>query len=154
MAVRSTELASKFRTQFPSATIQVWPLEMESYDSIHAFPRRAVAELSRIDMAILNAGMQTAYFSTVLDTGHEKLVQVNYLSIMLLGILLLLVLKAKSPPGQPGRSIIVSSGTSRGAKISEPNGAPVLSALDDKSRPWDPIERYALPGTVLQKLFV
>ncbi|KAI1415451.1 hypothetical protein F5Y13DRAFT_207186 [Hypoxylon sp. FL1857] len=109
-----------------------------------SFSRRADAELSRLDIVILNAGVQTAYFSIIPGTGHEKLVQVNYPSTMLLGILLLPILKAKSPSGQPGRLTIISSGTARGAKISQPNGATVLSALDDKSRPWDPVERYAV----------
>jgi NAD(P)-dependent dehydrogenase (short-subunit alcohol dehydrogenase family) len=157
IAVRSTvkgeQVASKFRTKFPNANIKVWPLEMESYDSIQAFARRAYSELSRLDIAILNAGMQTADFNIVLSTGHEKYIQVNYLSTMLLGLLLLPVLKAKSPPGEPGRLSIVSSGTARRAKISAPIGTSVLPALDDKSRPWNAVERYAV-SKLLGHLFM
>ncbi|KAI0133569.1 hypothetical protein BJ170DRAFT_166403 [Xylariales sp. AK1849] len=148
IAVRSTkkgeEVASKFRAQYPKANILVWYLEMESYDSIQAFACRADAELSRLDIAILNAGVQVADFRLDSSTGHEKLVQVNYLSTVLLAFLLLPVLKAKSPLGQPGRLNIVSSGSARGANISELMGAPVLPALDDTSRPWNPVERYAV----------
>ena len=157
IAVRSIErgekVASRFHTEYPKANIQVWHLEMESYDSIQAFAGRAATELSRLDIAILNAGMQILRFETVSSTGHEKLVQVNYLSTMLLGILLLPVLKARSPPGQPGRLTIVNSGTARGVKISEPKGTPVLPALDGKSRPWNPVERYAV-SKLLGHLFM
>ncbi|KAI2472640.1 hypothetical protein F4781DRAFT_428062 [Annulohypoxylon bovei var. microspora] len=157
IAVRSAEkgeqVVSELRTQFSKATIQVWPLEMESYESIQAFVRDLDSQLPRLDIAILNAGMQTADFSVVRGTGHEKLVQVNYLSTMLLGILLLPVLKTKSPPKQPGRLTIVSSGTARGAKISGLEGAPVLSTLDDSSRPWAPVERYAV-SKLLSHLFI
>ncbi|KAI1441906.1 hypothetical protein F5Y02DRAFT_410533 [Annulohypoxylon stygium] len=157
IAVRSAEkgeqVALKFRSQFPEATIQVWPLDMESYDSIQTFIYRVKAKLPRLDIAILNAGMQAAQFSVVPGTGHERLIQVNYLSTMLLGILLLPILKTKSSPMQPGRLTIVSSGTARGAKISGLDGAPVLSALDDISRPWDPVERYAV-SKLLGHLFM
>jgi len=125
---------------------------MESYDSIQDFTRRASAELPRLDIAILNAGMQTADFTVVESTGHEKLVQVNYLSTMLLGILLLPLLKAKSPAGSPGRLTIINSGSARGAAIAE-NETPVLPALDDESRPWKPVERYAV-SKLLGHLFI
>ncbi|KAI8962998.1 hypothetical protein F5Y11DRAFT_173117 [Daldinia sp. FL1419] len=157
VAVRSTEkgerVASELRAHFPKANIRVWPLEMESYDSIQAMARRANSELSRLDIVILNAGMQAAEFNIVPATGHERLIQVNFLSTMLLAILLLPILKAKAPPNQPRRLTIVNSGTARGAKISEPHGSLILSALDDKSRPWNPIERYAV-SKLLGHLFI
>ncbi|KAK6079206.1 short-chain dehydrogenase [Seiridium cupressi] len=157
IAVRSTEkgekVAAEFRSKFPKANIQVWSLEMESYESILAFARRSEAELSRLDIAILNAGIQALQFSLVPETKHEKLIQVNYLSTMLLAILLLPVLKAKSPPGEPGRLTIVSSGTARGSQISSPPGSPILSILDDKSAPWDPVARYAV-SKLLGHLFI
>ncbi|RDW89760.1 putative short-chain dehydrogenase reductase family protein-3 [Coleophoma cylindrospora] len=156
IAVRSTEkgeqVASKFRAEYPKSKIQVWSLEMESYDSIQAFAHRVEVEISRLDIAILNAGMQTANFSTTPSTGHEKLVQVNYLSTMLLGILLLPALKTKSPLGTPGRLSVVSSGTARGAKICTPKGMAVLPALDKPSS-WHPVERYAV-SKLLGHLFM
>lgn len=157
IAVRSTEkgnrVASEFCTQYPNASIQVWSLEMESYESIQAFVRRADAELPRLDIAILNAGIQALHFTTVPETGHERLLQVNYLSTMLLAILLLPVLKRKSPAGEPGRLTIISSGTARGARISGPEGSPVISHLDDKAQPWNPVTRYAVTK-LLGHLFI
>ncbi|KAI0160842.1 hypothetical protein GGR52DRAFT_561903 [Hypoxylon sp. FL1284] len=157
IAARSVErgetVASQLRSQFPNADIKVWSLEMESYASIQNFARRAGTELSRLDLAILNAGMQTASFGVVVGTGHETPVQVNYLSTVLLALLLLPILGAKSPAGHPGRLTIVSSGTARGAKLPECGGAQILSVLDDQSRPWDPVERYAV-SKLLGHLFV
>lgn len=156
LAVRSTEkgeiVASKFRTDYPGATVHVWCLDMESYDSIQKFVHR-VGLLSRLDIAILNAAMQALEFGIVSSTRHEQEIQVNYLSTMLLAILLLPILKAKSPPGVPGRLSIVSSGTVRGAKIVEPKDAPVLAGLDNKSQKWNPIERYAV-SKLLGHLFM
>ncbi|TVY92162.1 Short chain dehydrogenase, partial [Lachnellula willkommii] len=157
IAVRSAEkgqqVASVLRVQYPKANIQVWSLEMESYESIQAFAPRAEAELPRLDIAILNAGTQAIELITVPSTGHEKLVQVNYLSAMLLGILLLPVLKSKSPSGKPRRLTIVNSGTARGATISLPKDTPILTALDDKSGVFDMFGRYAV-GKLRGHLFV
>jgi NAD(P)-dependent dehydrogenase (short-subunit alcohol dehydrogenase family) len=152
MAVRSTEkgdrIAADLRSQYPKADIKVWFLEMESYDSIQALARRA-DELARLDIAILNAGIQAAYFTTVPATGHEKYIQVNYLSTMLLAILLLPILKTKTDG--PGRLSIVSSGTARGGTISFDR--PILATLDDKSLGFNPVERYAV-SKLLGHLFV
>ncbi|TVY33176.1 Short-chain dehydrogenase/reductase [Lachnellula subtilissima] len=131
MAVRSTAkgeaVASKFRRQFPKADVQVWSLEMKSYGSIQAFARRVNDELSRLDIAILSAGMQISNFAVV-PYGTRDI-----------------------DPG-PGRLTIINSGTARGATIPKPKGGPVLSALD-KSRPWDPVERYAI-SKLLAHLFL
>jgi NAD(P)-dependent dehydrogenase (short-subunit alcohol dehydrogenase family) len=156
IAVRSPDkgeqVAITFRNQFPKATIQVWSLEMESYDSIRSFAHRADTELSRMDIVILNAGLQLGHFQTVPSTGHEKLIQVNYLSTMLLAILMLPILKVKSPPNEPGRLSIINSGTARGAKLSIPEGSHVLPALDDP-RSFNAIERYAV-SKMLAHLFM
>ena len=141
LTARSTtkgeQVAAELRAEYPQADIEVWFLEIESYDSIQAVARRA-AEIPRLEIAVLNAGMQTAAFMT-LPSGPERSVQVHYLSTMLLAMLLLPVLKAKRPArSQPGWLTIVSSGTARGATISfEPEDTPiqVLPILDDKSRP-------------------
>ncbi|KAJ4252728.1 hypothetical protein NW762_010634 [Fusarium torreyae] len=157
MAVRSRnkgeQVAEAFRTEFPHANVQIWPLEMQSYDSIQVLARRAETELPRLDIVILNAGVQSAHFTIISETGHEKLIQVNFLSTMLLALLLLPVLKGKSNKGRPGRLTVVSSGTARSAVLSGPEGAPILATLDDKSRPWKPIERYAI-SKLLGHLFM
>jgi NAD(P)-dependent dehydrogenase (short-subunit alcohol dehydrogenase family) len=157
MAVRSTkkgeQIAAKFRFEYPNANIYVWELEMESYDSVQNFARQAESSLSRLDIVILNAAVQSATFDIIHSTGHERLIQVNYLSTMLLAILLLPSLKNKSPKGEPGRLSIVSSGTARGAVLSGATGVPILKVLDDETRPWKPVERYAV-SKLLGHLFM
>ncbi|RYP12903.1 hypothetical protein DL765_007119 [Monosporascus sp. GIB2] len=86
--------ADALRREFPGSNISVWLLDHESYDSIRAFVSRCET-LPRIDFAILNAAVAKHDFTTVSATGHETMLQVNYLSTVLLTILLLPVLKSK-----------------------------------------------------------
>jgi NAD(P)-dependent dehydrogenase (short-subunit alcohol dehydrogenase family) len=146
LAVRSVEkgesVASKFRLAHPNAKIEVWPLEMSSYESIQTFCQRVQTDLSRLDITILNAGAIQGEFG-LCPTGHEQVIQVNYLSTFLLAILMLPIAKNKAPLGTPGRLTIVSSGVALWAKMPNRNERPLLSSFDDtKISPWDPVERY------------
>lgn len=135
IAVRSLNkgenAAANLRKQYPDATISVWPLDMLSYESIQEFASRAEKELPRLDIAILNAGMANSAFKLA-ATGHEETMQVNFLSTMLLSILLLPLLKKKSPAGSPGRLTIVTSMLSLTAKFAQKNETPLLKAFDDE----------------------
>ncbi|KAK9365531.1 hypothetical protein V1509DRAFT_632923 [Lipomyces kononenkoae] len=146
LAVRSPEkgeyAANKLRAEYPTAKIDVWPLEMTSYPSIQAFCQRVETELSRLDITILNAGIIQENFGTC-STGHEEVIQVNYLSTFLLSILMLPICKNKAPPGRPGRLTIVSSGVALWAKLPNRDKRPLLASFDDPNgQPWDPVERY------------
>ncbi|KAH7397774.1 hypothetical protein BKA64DRAFT_753442 [Cadophora sp. MPI-SDFR-AT-0126] len=98
IAVRSLEkgnaAATKLR-KLSKAVVEVWELDMCFYASIQSFARRAET-LSQIDIVILNAGVMKLAFNTVPSTGHEETIQVNYLSTILLALLFLPILKAKS----------------------------------------------------------
>ena len=87
--------ATILRNQYPKATVEVWTLDMASYDSIRAFVEKCNT-MKRLDIAILNSGLAMIPFSIVKETGHEEMFQVNYLSTVLLAILLLPVLKSKA----------------------------------------------------------
>ncbi|OKL57911.1 hypothetical protein UA08_06444 [Talaromyces atroroseus] len=146
LAVRSVEkgksVAEKFLLDYPTAKVEVWHLEMTSYNSIQAFCRRVQADLPRLDITILNAGAIKGEFG-LCSTGHEEVIQVNYLSTFLLAILMLPMAKDKAPLGTPGRLTIVSSGVALWAKMPNRNERPLLSSFDDtKVLPWDPVERY------------
>lgn len=145
LAVRTTvkgeDAATKLRKQYPQATIEVWLLDMSSYQSVQAFARKTQEELSRLNIAILNAGIAGSEFKIVSGTGHEEALQVNYLSTMLLTILLLPVLKYKSPAGTPGRLTIVTSMLSITAKFANKNANPLLPSFDNK-RNFDPMDNY------------
>ncbi|CAJ2505848.1 Uu.00g132420.m01.CDS01 [Anthostomella pinea] len=132
LAVRSQakgdQAADRLRNEFPAANISVWLLDMESYDSISAFAERCQT-LPHIDVVLLNAGLQAATFRIVEATGHEQSFQVNYLSTVLLTILLLPVLQAKRPPqAKPAVLSIVTSDTAHWAKL-ETQG-PILAQFD------------------------
>jgi NAD(P)-dependent dehydrogenase (short-subunit alcohol dehydrogenase family) len=134
VAVRSVpkgvEAAETLRKIDPNAKVEVWELDMASYDSITAFSNRCRTELSRLDIAILNAGRNRTTYNVV-STGHEEIIQVNYLSTVLLGMLLLPILRDKSPAGVPGRLTIAGSGTSLIAAFSSMPKSSILASLDD-----------------------
>ncbi|KAF2644240.1 NAD(P)-binding protein [Massarina eburnea CBS 473.64] len=122
--------AAQLRKQFPSATISVWLVDLESYDSILAFAEKCAA-LPRIDIAILNAGLVSSSYKVVPNTKHELTLQVNYLSTVLLAILLLPLLKAKKPIDAPRPPVlsIVGSDLAYSAEIDPKK--PILKQFDD-----------------------
>ncbi|SPQ23524.1 9a8008d7-2023-4bd7-add0-81eadc2fcdbc [Thermothielavioides terrestris] len=136
LAVRSPDrgetAAQKMRAMFPEASIEVWQLDMCSYESVQAFAHRAESQLPHLDIALLNAGVCKFTFNIVEKTGHEETLQVNYLSTMLLAVLLLPILKSKrSRDGAPSRLTIVSAALTLAAKFPERNRVPVLAAFND-----------------------
>ncbi|KAF7181000.1 hypothetical protein CNMCM7691_000129 [Aspergillus felis] len=151
-ASKGEDAAVKLRKQHPKATIEVYLLDMSSYESVQAFATRVEKELPRLDIAILNAGIIGSKFKIVPSTGHEEALQVNYLSTIFLAILLLPVLKAKSASGQPGRLTIVTSMLSMTAKFANKNANPLLPSFDDKKN-FDSMDNY--PKTkLLGQLFL
>lgn len=75
--------------------VEVWSLDQSAYASVVAFAERARKELDRLDFVNLNAATApgTRIFNE--STGHDEVVQVNYLSTALLAILLVGVIHAK-----------------------------------------------------------
>ncbi|KFY47145.1 hypothetical protein V495_02082 [Pseudogymnoascus sp. VKM F-4514 (FW-929)] len=118
LAVRSVSkgdaAADTLRQAYPQANIEVWQLDMAS-----------------LDIAILNAAFATLEFGTNTATSHEQMFQVNYLSTALLSVLLLPILKNKSPPQTPGRLTLVSSTLGLRAKFPNYNAVPLIPSFDD-----------------------
>ncbi|KAF4632198.1 hypothetical protein G7Y89_g5923 [Cudoniella acicularis] len=146
LAVRSPEkgeaAAANLRKSHPKASIEVWQLDMCSYDSILGFARRVERRLSRIDIVLLNAGVGRLTFNKVKSTGHEEVLQVNYLSTVLLAILLLPILKTKGSPGrQPAHLTIVSAALTLAAKFPNRDTNPLLPSFDNPET-FDPREHY------------
>lgn len=149
LAVRSEKkgeaVAKALRRDFPSATVDVWILEMGSYSSIQALAERAAAEFSqgsgkRLDIAILNAGVTNQDFTLNKSTGHSDTIQTNFLSTFLLAILLLPVLRHKRPVDgterathTPGRLSIISSGVIYLGELKNRDKRPFLATYDDKA---------------------
>ncbi|KAI8650805.1 hypothetical protein NCS57_01415400 [Fusarium keratoplasticum] len=124
----------------PSDFVEVWKLDMLSYESIMTFAKR-VESLQHLDIAILNAGVQKAEES-FLATGFEEGFQVNFLSTMLLAILLLPIIKGKTSGSSPGQICILSSDMAAWSRFQERNTTPLLSAFKQKMPKWDLMDRY------------
>lgn len=152
---RGNAAASKLRAVNPSAKVDVWELDMESYDSIQTFVRKCNDDLPRIDMVILNAGMGAMKFNLVPATGHEKTVQVNHFSTVLLTMLLVPVLTKKSKSNgapRPPVLTVVNSATAHLCKLPNKDSRPFLASFDDPSK-FDANERYGA-SKLLCQLFI
>ncbi|ROW01493.1 hypothetical protein VSDG_02060 [Cytospora chrysosperma] len=132
-------------------TLEVWLLDHSSYDSVVAFSERA-RTLERLDFVNLNAG--TALGKRVFNdkTGHDEIVQVNYLSTALLAILLLQVVKDK-PSSWPAKITFTSSDLPAFAKFQERTGSPLLKELD-KPGELDLMDRMVVSKLLCQFFIV
>jgi NAD(P)-dependent dehydrogenase (short-subunit alcohol dehydrogenase family) len=158
IAVRTIEkgnmAATKLKKQNPTAQIDVWHLDMESYSSIQSFVRQCSEDLPNIDYTILNAGVSPISFHKSKLTGHEVAVQVNHISTALMILLLLPILRATATDGNPARLTIVNSVTAHFCKFPNRNLEPLLTSFDDAELvPWDPQERYGV-SKLLSQAFV
>lgn len=125
LAVRSIDKGKKAQAALEMAvpdragTIQVWELDMKSYSSIQSFAKRVGAEMERIDIALLNAGVIYGDYRRSAE-GWEETLQVNVLSTVLLAMLLIPTMQSKARgtkglsgstlPGEIPHLCIVSSG--------------------------------------------
>jgi NAD(P)-dependent dehydrogenase (short-subunit alcohol dehydrogenase family) len=87
----------------PKAVVKVMKLDTEDYESVQRFTKAFRAEHSELHLLMLNAGIGTLK-RELTRTGHEKNVQVNYLSNVLLMLELLPLLDATADKmGAPAR---------------------------------------------------
>ncbi|KAK7999708.1 hypothetical protein PG990_012308 [Apiospora arundinis] len=151
-AARETLMATR---PDASQTIEVWKLDYASYESVVAFAKRAETATPRPSIAILNAGVNRGAFTRNTETGHEEDLQTNYLSTVLLALLLLRTFKQHIPSSSsqgPGRIVIVSSDTAAWAKFNEKDQDPLLPSFDDEAN-FNVYDRYATTK-LLGHLFV
>ncbi|KAL8778494.1 MAG: hypothetical protein Q9213_007385 [Squamulea squamosa] len=147
MAVRSPAKGEEAKAQLlktnPSCDIQVWPLDMESFDSVIAFGQRA-QQLDRLDLVLLNAGVKKQACEQNNATGHETTIQVNHLATALLSLLLLLPLRQTALKyGKPSRMTLTASEVHMWATFKEKTAPNIIKELDDKTTFAYP-ERYNL----------
>lgn len=152
LAVRSRtkgDVAAKVLShEFPHTKVEVWILDMEDYESVAAFCKKCET-LGRIDIAILNAGIQNKDHRISVKTGKEQTFQVNYLSTIMLAVLLLPILKAKEGfLGKPARLSVVTSTTAYFADFDHKK--PIISQFeaDYDVRKWYSREK------LLQMMFI
>lgn len=157
LAVRSLDkgeaAAAPLRKAYPKAKVEVWRLDMLSYDSIRDFSAKC-ATLERLDVAILNAASSNLEFVINPSTGHEVTFQTNYLSTALLAILLVPIMREKKPTtvsSPPPRLAIVSSGLALSAGFPNHGADPLIPSFDSKAV-WTSsggqFERYSVTKTL------
>ena len=139
--------------------VEVWNVDQESFESIKEFADR-VAQLDRLDIAILNAGVKMTTLSKS-STGHERnlqvrfssktrwqklgsapCTQVNHLGTALLSLLLIEPLQRTGTETSPARLTIVSSETHFYSKFEEINAPNTLAHMDDEKSFGSGMDRY------------
>ncbi|KAL6240529.1 hypothetical protein RBB50_012548 [Rhinocladiella similis] len=146
LAVRNTAAGNAAKKDIEDTTscgpsvIEVWHLDLSSYDSVRAFAKRATDDLPRVDVLMENAGIAT--FKWDIAEGHERTVTVNVLSTFLLAFLMLPKLRATAKEFKTSPTLtIVSSEVHGMSKFPEWKEANTFDALDDQSQ-TDFKERY------------
>ena len=147
------DLAAGRNPPLKDGTIEVWKLDLDSYDSVVSFGSRAKS-LTRLDLIFLNAGIVLAKRAFNGETNHDEISQVNYLSTALLALSLLPTIKA-ARPNQPGPTRITFT-LSEGAAWSkfkfDPNGS-ILKALDAPTKDYD-TTAHMMTSKLLGQFFV
>ncbi|KAK8135860.1 short chain dehydrogenase atnD [Apiospora sp. TS-2023a] len=97
IACRSLEKGNAAKADIESSTpnrkgvVEVWHLDLASFESVKEFCRRADQQLDRLDVLLENASvLNTKFFER---EGYEEQVTVNVLSTFLMALLLLPVLR-------------------------------------------------------------
>lgn len=93
LACRDTEKAERARAEIERSTarsgvVEVWPLDLCSFESVKQFCRRA-DQLPRLDVVIENAAVAMVGPHGALTEGYESTITVNVLSTFLMALLLL-----------------------------------------------------------------
>ncbi|KAI1817269.1 NAD(P)-binding protein [Poronia punctata] len=134
--------------------IEVWKLDMSVYESITAFVERAERDLDRLDIVILNVGMWSPIKRVFNQhTGHDEVIQVNYISTALLSILLLpVVAKSKAEDGPLPRITFNLSEVAAFTSFKEKERIPLLSGLGTPGN-VDPTDRMFV-SKLLGQFFV
>lgn len=143
-------------------TVHVWPIDLESFDSVQAFADRArqyVSDGGRLDMAIMNAGIASVEYATTSD-GWERGLQVDVLSTALLSLSLLpllLRMRDRDPSARPHLAVLASD-IHKSIKFPERSADSILSLLNSEEQ-WrksqamgGATERYGV--TKLMDLFI
>ncbi|CZT16998.1 related to enoyl-CoA hydratase/isomerase [Ramularia collo-cygni] len=93
IACRSIEKGESAKEDIEASTgrkgvVEVWQLDLQSYDSVRAFAKRAES-LDRLDILLENAGISTAKYVEVPGTGMESTIVVNVVATFLLALLMI-----------------------------------------------------------------
>jgi NAD(P)-dependent dehydrogenase (short-subunit alcohol dehydrogenase family) len=143
------------REGLPPDTIEVWKLDLSVYDSVVSFAERVRETLTRLDIAILNAGLSPAKRTVNASTCHDEIIQVNYLSTAFLAMLLLPIAKAvRENQPQPTRITLTLSEVAAWARFPVGKEVPILAALDAPGKLADNTNDRMFVSKLLGQYFV
>ncbi len=129
----------------PSATITVLELDLDDYQSGLRFAHKIAATIPELDILLNNGGMASMRYETS-RSGHERTLQVNaYTHVLVTLTLLPLLQKTAALRGAPSRVTFVSSGTQKTQATLKgplPPDVPLLAYLDDPAH-YSRFRRYA-----------
>jgi NAD(P)-dependent dehydrogenase (short-subunit alcohol dehydrogenase family) len=140
MAVRTPAKGDDARKRILDSTgqaessIEVWPIDMDSYSSIKDFAARA-SQLPRLDGVLANAGIMTSNFG--LSEHNEKTLNVNVISTFLLYLLLLPKMRESGKQtGHVCRYVVPNSALHYVAPLAEldPKSQSIIDRLNDPEK--------------------
>lgn len=116
-------------TKRESSVIEVWKLDLSSYDTVKAFAKRAES-LERVDVLLENAAVAATKHSTA--EGHELTITINVISTFLLALLMVPKLKETAQKfNVKPRISIVSSEVHAWTKFEERKSESIFDTLDE-----------------------
>jgi retinol dehydrogenase-12 len=119
------------------AQVEVWPVDLSSYESVREFCARA-QKLDRLDAVVENAGIAVPSYKEFEDM--ESTTTVNVISTFLMALLLLPKLRADAVKYNIlPRLTIVASDAHEQARFREQSEASIISSL---RRPTNQFDRY------------
>ncbi|KAI9881577.1 MAG: hypothetical protein M1830_000141 [Pleopsidium flavum] len=134
-------------TNTPKSRIEVWPLDLSSYDSVKAFAAKANT-LDRLDAFVQNAGILTTNFALV--EGQESTIAINVTSAVLLGLSVLPKLQESAARyGVKGRLVFVGSDLQYIAKFKEKDTSGSLYEALNSKESADMDDRYKVSKLLL-----
>lgn len=129
----------------PDAQIDVFELDLDDYQSGLRFAQKVTTEVPSLDILLNNGGMTLMRYETS-ASGHERTMQVNCYTHVLVSLALLpLLQRTAAARGSPTRITFVGSGTQTSQttlKTALPDDVSVLSYFDDPAN-FSRFRRYA-----------
>lgn len=148
LAVRSVDRGEAACKELEEATgrtgiVEVWPLDLSSFDSVKEFRRLAASKLDRLDCLVENAGIIVTSYETAED--YEATLTVNVLGTFLLAGLILPLLKKTATQYniQPRLTIVVSE-LHAFANFPERSNTEILASLNANTSSSDMARQYPI----------
>ncbi|KAH7154666.1 short-chain dehydrogenase/reductase [Fusarium sp. MPI-SDFR-AT-0072] len=126
------------KRQAPNARLRTVHLDLASFSSIKAAAATLIAQIERLDLLFLNAGVM-GVSAGLTEDGYEYQFGINHLGHALLAKLLLPVLIRTAEPGRDVRVIVTSSYSHRNA----PSGRVDFNTLKTDAKDLPTLKRYA-----------